>query len=115
VGFFAEGVAASADQTRRRMVALAEVQADLKTSLQHSAVRTANARVLVDFAVGRPTFTVAQAAEALGMRYQGTTKLIDTLVGLGILAPFMERSYNRLYHAPRVMAVLLGRNPRQQT
>lgn len=108
VGFFVEGLAASADETRRRMLALADVQAELKASLQQSTVRTANARLLVDFAVGSPTFTVAQAADALGMRYQGARKLIDTLVALDILAPFMERSYNRLYHAPRVMEVLLG-------
>ena len=43
------------------------------------------------------------------MRYQGAKKLIDSLVDLRILAPFMERTYNRLYHAPRVMDVLLGR------
>ena len=107
--FFADGIAQSADETRKRMLALAEVQAELKAQLQQSAVRTANARVLVDFAVARPTFTVTQAAEALGMRYQGAKKLIDSLVDLRILAPFMERTYNRLYHAPRVMDVLLGR------
>lgn len=108
VEFFATGLAESAAETRRRMLALADIQASLKEHLQQSRLRTGNARVLVDFAVGHPTFTVAQAADALGLQYAGAKKLIDSLIELGILAPFDDRSYNRRYHAPRVMEVLLG-------
>lgn len=107
VALFAEGLAASADETRLRMLALTDVQATLKDKLQRSALRTANARVLIDFAVARPTFTVAQAARALGIKYQGTTKLISSLVHLGILAEYGQRSYNRRFHAPLVLDVLL--------
>jgi len=108
VEFFATGLAESADETRRRMLALADIQASLKEQLQQSRMRTGNARVLVDFAVGHPTFTVAQAADALGVQYAGAKKLIDSLIELAILAPFDDRAYNRRYHAPRVMEALLG-------
>jgi hypothetical protein len=51
--------------------------------------------LLVDFAVGRPTLTVAQAARALGSGNAGAEKLIDSLVTHGILAPCDERVYGR--------------------
>ncbi|HYO85693.1 MAG TPA: hypothetical protein VES01_04455 [Dermatophilaceae bacterium] len=50
-------------------------QISLQEELTHVAhgshLRTANGRVLVNFAVARPALTVKQAAAALGMRYQG--------------------------------------------
>lgn len=107
VGMFAQGIAASADQTRRRMLALTQVQTELKEVLQQSRIRTANARVLVDFAVGTPFFTVNQAAEELGLKYQGTRKLIDSLVELGILESG-DRTYRRAFFAPRVLPILLN-------
>lgn len=109
VEFFAVGLAESADTTRRRMLALADVQANLKDRLRASRVRTGNARVLVDFAVGHPTFTVSQSAAVLGITPTGAKKLIDSLVSIDVLAPYGVRSYNRLFHAPEVLRVLLGR------
>lgn len=109
VEFFAQGLADSAEAARRRMLALAAVQAELKERLQSTPIRTGNARLLVDFAVGQPTFTVAQAARALGIGNAGAKKLIDSLVTHGILAPYDERVYGRRFHAPRVMDVLLER------
>ncbi len=107
VEFFAQGLADSADAARRRMLTLAGVQAELKESLQSTPIRTGNARLLVDFAVGQPTFTVAQAASALGIGKAGAKKLIDSLVAHDILAPYDERVYGRRFHAPRVLDVLL--------
>lgn len=107
VEFFAQGLADSAEAARRRMLALATVQAELTERLQATPIRTGNARLLVDFAIGQPTFTVAQAARALGIGNAGAKKLIDSLVTHGILAPYDERVYGRRFHAPRVMDVLL--------
>lgn len=107
VEFFAQGLAESADAARRRMLALAAVQAELKERLQATPIRTGNARLLVDLAVGQPTFTVAQAARTLGIGNAGANKLIDSLVAHGILAPYDERVYSRRFHAPRVLDVLL--------
>jgi Fic family protein len=112
VTMFAEGLARSAITARDRMLALAQAQADLKDRLQRSRTRSAGARLLVDFAVGRPTFTVREAAEAIGLQYQGTNKLVDALVELGILAEYGERSYNRRFHAPVVLDILLRESSR---
>ncbi len=114
VAFFAEGLAQSADDARERMLALTQVQADLKETLRASTMRSANGRLLVDFAVARPTFTISQAAEALGMRYQGAKRLVDSLTVLGIIAEYGHRSYSRRYHAPAVIDVLLSGPHRRQ-
>ena len=109
IEFFAQVLADSSQAARRRMLALASVQAELKHQLQATPIRTGNARLLVDLAIGQPTFTVAQAARALGIGNAGAKKLIDSLVTHGILAPYGERVYSRRFHAPRVLDVLLER------
>ena len=108
IEFFARGLAESAEAARPRMLALAAVQADLKARLQATRIRTANARLLIDFAVGQPTFTVAQTAKALDIGNAGAKKLIDSLVSHEILAPYDDRVYARRFSAPRVLEVLLA-------
>lgn len=107
VSFFARGLGESADATRSRMLALVAVQSELKDRLQATPIRTANARILIDYAVGHVTFTVGQAAEALGMGHAGAKKLIDSMVMHGLLAPWGTRIYNRQFHAPEVMRTLV--------
>lgn len=107
VGFFADGLAQSATDTCSRMVDLVAVQEELTQIVQKSKLRSAKARDLVDFAVGRPTFSVVQAAKELNMTYQGAHKLIDALQQLGVIAPLGERAYDRRYQAPLVLEVLL--------
>ena len=81
----------------------------MKERLQSTPIRTGNARLLVDFAVGQSTFTVAQAARALGIGTAGAKKLIDSLVSHGILAPYDDRVSGRRFHAPRVLDVIVPR------
>lgn len=107
VVMFAEGLAASATSARQRMLALTTVQDALKERVRASPMRTANARLLVDFAVTRPTFTVRQVADALDMKRPGAKKLIDNMVDLGVLAEYGHRNYARRFHAPEVLNVLL--------
>ena len=57
----------------------------------------------------RLIFTASEAAHQLGMKHQGAMKLIDSLISLGVLAPVDDRSYNRLFYAPRIVEVVLGR------
>ncbi len=108
VELFAEGLAASAMDARARMTALTHVQEALKERVRESHLRSANARLLVDFAVARPTFTVRQVAEALGLQRAGAKKLVDNLITVGVLAEYGHRSYDRRFHAPDVVDILLG-------
>jgi hypothetical protein len=54
---------------------------------------------------------VRDAATHLNMQNPGASKLIDSLVDLGLLAPIDERTYGRRFHAPAVLRVLLGGHP----
>lgn len=107
VTVFAEGLAASAYDARRRMLLLTGVQDALKETVRRSQLRTANARLLIDFAVAQPTFTVRQVAAALGMQRPGAKKLIDNLVELGVLEEYGQRSYDRRFHSPQVLRALI--------
>ena len=109
VGFFARGLGASADQTRRRMEQLARVQTELKEEVAASALRAASARQLVDFAVGSPIFTVRDASQALSLSYGRTNRLVESLVELGVIGPWGNQEYKRRFAAPRVLEILLPR------
>ena len=111
VAFFADGLTYAVTQTQARMLALADVRAELKERIAQSRLRTANAHALVDLAISSPTFTVRHAATHLNMQNPGASKLIDSLVDLGLLAPIDERTYGRRFHAPAVLRVLLGGHP----
>jgi Fic family protein len=52
VGFFAQGLEAAAQLTRRQMIALVAVQGALKDVVRASALRADSAHALIDLAVG---------------------------------------------------------------
>jgi Fic family protein len=109
VKFFAAGLAASAENTHRRMTALVEVQASLKERIRGSALRADTAHTLVDFAITRASFTVRAVERSLGISYGRANTLVNQLVQLGVLAPVEDRatSINRRFHAPDVFDVLV--------
>lgn len=109
VGFFADGLVHSATQTEKKMLALTEVRTTLKSLIDQSHLRAANAHALVDLAISSPTFTVRDAARHLSIQNPGAKRLIDSLVTLDVLRPVDDRSYARRYHAPAVLRVLLER------
>ncbi|WP_297102556.1 Fic family protein [Tessaracoccus sp.] len=108
IGLFADGIAASAVQTRDRMLSLTKAMREVKEQIRVGGLRTANALHLIDVAVDRLVFTTADAATALGMKPQGAAKLIESLQSLGILSSVGDRKYNRLYYAPRIADVVLS-------
>ncbi|MEU4418864.1 Fic family protein, partial [Nocardia salmonicida] len=69
VTFFATGLAAAADLTRRQMIALRAVQQRLRDVVRDSPLRAQRAVALVDLAVARPYFTVRQVAQELEVSY----------------------------------------------
>jgi len=112
VRFFAQGLRESALSTHRRMVTLSSVQAALKEEIQHSHLRSGSARLLVDVAVSRPTFTIRQVERDLGISYGRARTLVDSLVELGVLHQWGPSARNRPFYAPKVMEVLLGSSAR---
>lgn len=108
IRFFAAGLREAADVTRNQMIALVTVQNELKSILRASSLRADNARSLVDFAVGNPSFTVRNVEAALNISYGRANTLVGQLVGLGILDVVDPNAYKRRFFAPRVLQVLTG-------
>ena len=110
VRFFATGLEASARRTRDQMLALVNVQAQLKEMVRNSKLRADTAHALVDYAVGHPSFTVRAVERDLGLSYARANGLVGQLVSLGILAPLdASDTYRRRFHAPAALRVLVGR------
>lgn len=108
IRFFAAGLREAADVTRNQMIALVNVQNELKAVLRASSLRAVNATALVDFAVGNPSFTVRNVKAALGVSYGRANSLVGQLVDLDILAVVDPNAYKRRFFAPRVLQVLTG-------
>lgn len=109
VGFFARGLEQAAEQTRAEMVALTQVQAELKERVRSSPLRADSAHALVDLAVANPTFTVRRVQAELGLSYGRANRVVAQLVDLGILDVVDPAAYKRRFFAPRVMQVLGAR------
>ena len=108
IDFFARGLESAALDTKAKMLALLEVQRQLRDQVSASRLRSESAQKLVDLAVARPSFTVRVVARELKLSYPRANSLIGQLSNLGILAPTSQHAtYARRFHAPRVVAVLL--------
>lgn len=112
VRFFADGLGQSAALTRNEMLALVEVQGELKDLVRASTLRADSAHALVDLAVANPSFTVRKVETELGISYGRANKLVGQLCDLGILRAVDPDGYRRLFYAPRVLQILTTQPPR---
>jgi Fic family protein len=107
IRFFADGLAASARDTERRLLDLLKVQGRLKAQIRDAGLRANNAILLVDFALAQPIFTVRQVQRSLSVTYTRANTLVGQLVDLGVLRQFDTAVYAREFAAPDIVAVLL--------
>lgn len=116
VGFFAAGLAASARRTHERMLALVDVQFEMKEKIRNSALRADTAHALVDFSVSNVSFTVRGVERELGLSYGRANTLVNQLVQLGVIQHLRTGSSGaRRFYAPQVYEVLLGNENTRQT
>lgn len=108
VSFFATGLQAAADLTRWQMLALSQAREDLRAVVRASKLRADTAVALIDVAVARPTFTVPQVHETLGVSYARANTLVSQLMELGVLNVINPDAYKRRFYAPRVLDVILN-------
>lgn len=107
VRFFATGLMESAKLTHRQMLALVSTQEELKERVRASNLRADSALQLVDYAVAHPSFTVRGVEKDVEISYGRANKLVQQLQEIGVLAPVGSTTYNRRFHAPAVLNVLL--------
>lgn len=106
IHFFATGLAESAELTHRQMLALVDVQRELKDIVRESRLRADTAHSLVDMAVARVSFSVRQVERELGISYGRANALVQQLVGLGVLSEVPRGGATRRFVAPRVLQVM---------
>ena len=91
--FFAEGIAASATESRSKVERLVEVQTELRARVQRAGKRGASERLAGDV-VGAPFVARNTVAAKYELSGQGAKNAIDALVSLGILEPTGLRNRN---------------------
>lgn len=108
IAFFAEGVAASATESQRKVERLVALQNEHRSRVQEAGKRGVSERLAADL-VGMPYVTSRHVSARYGLSHQGAVNAINTLVGLEILeeAPHMRGVYGaRLYRAPAVVEAI---------
>jgi Fic family protein len=106
IDFFAEGVAASASESQRKVEALVALQERLRSQVQQAGKRGSSERLAADL-VGRPYVSRGDVVVRYGLSSQGAINAINTLVDLGILqeAGFADSRRSRVYFAPEVVDI----------
>jgi Fic family protein len=108
VAFFAEGVAASAGGSQRKVERLIVLQKELRDRVQKARKRGAAEQLAADL-VGGPYLTGPAVADRYKLSGQGAMNAIRTLVDLAILEPAARSSRGtQTYVAPDVVRVLLS-------
>ncbi|MCF2707437.1 Fic family protein [Arcanobacterium haemolyticum] len=111
ISFFARGLVEAAVTTRRRMLELVGVQAELKSKVAQSNLRSLHAQELIDIAIANPTFTIRKVVEETGLTHGGAARLMGRLVDLGILTVIGVSGQQNRYAAPEALKILLrGQN-----
>lgn len=105
--FFADGVAASAADSQRKVERLVELQQSLRSRVQTAGKRGVAERLAADL-VGLPYVSRAAVRERYALSGQGASNAIHTLVELGILdlSPFRFSRGGQLYVANDVLEIL---------
>lgn len=106
IAFFAEGVAASAAESQRKVERLVGLQQELRSTVQSAGKRGVAERLAADL-VGRPYVTQREVAQMYELSKQGASNAIKTLVELGLLEISELRPIRggRLYVAPTVVDI----------
>ncbi|MGX6447851.1 Fic family protein [Patulibacter sp. S7RM1-6] len=107
IAFFAEGVAASAEESRSKVEGLLALQEELRVRVHEAGRRGAAERLAADL-VGRPFVSRPEVARLYGLSGQGAANAIAALQAIGILEPTGARTTAGadIFRAPRVMDVL---------
>lgn len=107
VAFFAEGVAAAAAESQRKVERLAELQEELRSRVQKAGKRGVSERLAADL-VGLPYVSRGDVRDRYALSGQGAINAIKALVELGILEPSSVRFSRggQLYVASEVVQVV---------
>jgi Fic family protein len=101
IAFFAEGVAASATQSQKKVERLVGLQVELRQRVQTAGKRGVAERLAADL-IGRPYIDRRLVRQTYEVSGQGAANAISTLVDLGILEPAFVASRGQVFVAREV-------------
>jgi Fic family protein len=107
IAFFAEGVAASAGESQRKVEGLVHLQQELRSKVQAAGRRGVAERLAADL-VGRPYVSQREVSERYDISTPGAGKVIKSLLDLGVLelAGLRTVGGGRVFVAPAVVDVI---------
>ena len=106
IEFFAEAISTEASTGHDRIMRLLSLREEFGDAVRSARPR---ARIAVDIAeqlIAYPILTVADAHRRHGRSNQANRDAINALVDLGLLEPYGEDRYDRMYWSPRVFQVI---------
>jgi Fic family protein len=109
VGFFLTGVAEQARDVVLRARRLGELRDDYRARVT-TARSSSLLGALVDGLFEVPALTVGKARDTLGVTHRSASLSVARLVEAGILAEIGNRTRNRLFVAPGILAAIEGRD-----
>jgi Fic family protein len=106
VEFFAHAVAAQARDGQDRIMRLLALRAELGDLVRSALPRARLAVEITDDLIAFPILTVASAQARYGRTNQANRNAVNSLVELGVLEPYSETKYDRLYWSRRVLQLI---------
>lgn len=102
VRFFAEAVAVSSRDNHDRIMRLLELRREIGDKVRKARPRARLAVEIADDLIAYPILSVSGARARHGRTNEANRIAIAQLVDLGVLEPFSDARYDRLYWSPRV-------------
>jgi len=106
IEFFAHAVAAEARSGHDRIMRLLSLRDEIGEKVRTAHPRARLAVEIADDLIAYPILSVAEAERRYGRSNQANRDAVTSLVDLGVLEPYNEARYGRLYWSPRVFQVI---------
>lgn len=106
IEFFARAIQAEARSGHDRIMRLLALQRDLSESVRAALPRARLAVEIADDLIAYPMLTVSDAQRRYGRSNQANRNAVAALVELGVLEPYGDARYDRIYWSPRVLQAI---------
>ncbi|MBK5223187.1 MAG: Fic family protein [Acidimicrobiia bacterium] len=106
IAFFAQAVGAEAKSGHERIMRLLELRQELGERVRAAFPRARLAVEIADDLIAYPILSVSEAQRRYGRSNQANRDAVGSLVELGILEPYGDARYDRLYWNRRVFQII---------
>jgi Fic family protein len=106
IEFYAEAVRAEANSGHERIMRLLALREELGETVRSAHPRARLAVEIADALIAYPILSVSEAQRRCGRSNQANRNAIGSLVELGILEPYGDARYDRLYWNRRVLQII---------